>query len=374
MGMLVYVPWYPGLGCLAVNRVRQTPFPLTAGVDRVHFFSYCRYAIRAAVVTLGLRPGDKILAPAYICEAALLPFREFGIRVELFPVAEDFSVDPADVGRRLRSSAARLVLLVHYFGFPQPGFSDVLHLCDDHQVPLLEDAAHGFLSCYSDGTPLGSRGHISCFSFRKTLGLPHGAALVLNRVGTGQFQLPAASVDWLQSVRSVAGKAADSLSVRLGWSVRQPVARRSEPVVPKGGYTPSRGGMSGISRWLLAHADFERVRNLRRHNFLLWLHELVGCDGVSVLFPELPEWVVPLVFPIRVRNPDMVQRALFQAGVESMRWWASLPDMTSQEYGTAIAVSKELLVLPVHQDVSADAIRYGSRIVRDVVSASRGGA
>lgn len=85
-----------------------------------------------------------------------------------------------DLGRRI-GKRTRAVLCTHYFGFPQ-ALKALRALCDEHSVYLIEDCAHALFSCSGDGY-LGTWGDASVFSLRKTLPVPNGGALVLNRPG-----------------------------------------------------------------------------------------------------------------------------------------------------------------------------------------------
>jgi dTDP-4-amino-4,6-dideoxygalactose transaminase len=83
-----------------------------------------------------------------------------------------------DLNQLLKETGAKAVVLIHYFGFPQP-VADVKALTQPLGVALIEDAAHALLS-EADGRPLGTEGDVGIFCLHKGLGLPDGGALILN--------------------------------------------------------------------------------------------------------------------------------------------------------------------------------------------------
>jgi dTDP-4-amino-4,6-dideoxygalactose transaminase len=128
-------------------------------------------ALHAAVLALGIGPGDEVLVPAYTFPATANVVRFAGARpvlVDVHPLT--FNIDPeraaAAVTRRTRA-----VLAVHLFGRPAP-------VEDLPELPLLEDAAAA-LGALRRGRPCGSIGELGCFSFhpRKIVATGEGGAV-----------------------------------------------------------------------------------------------------------------------------------------------------------------------------------------------------
>jgi hypothetical protein len=153
------------------------PFDMYTYLSSVRFFRLGRHALLAALNILKLCPGDRVLVPAFICRDLLAPIHTVGAVPVFYEVGLDMkSVNLPEV------DCARAVLAVNYFGFPQdllPFYS----YCERHGATLIEDNAHGFLSCDETGTPLGERGDFGIFSIRKTFALPDSAMLMVNKAG-----------------------------------------------------------------------------------------------------------------------------------------------------------------------------------------------
>ena len=117
--------------------------------------------------------------PAMHCGVEVDAILQAGYQVAFYSVANDLSVDEDDLERKIRRQPG-LVVLIHYFGFPQPATRRIEALCSRHGCVLVEDCAHSLFS-KSAGRQLGDFGHVAVFSLRKTLGLFDGGAFRVNR-------------------------------------------------------------------------------------------------------------------------------------------------------------------------------------------------
>lgn len=141
----------------------------------IRLFSLARYALLEALKVSGIRPGQKVFVPAFICRDLLAPIHAVRATPCFYPVGT--SLAPQSLPALTDVNA---VLAVNYFGFPQ-ALDPFRAYCADHGAILIEDNAHGFLSRDEQGNLLGSRGDLGLVSLRKTIAIPDGAALLLNR-------------------------------------------------------------------------------------------------------------------------------------------------------------------------------------------------
>jgi perosamine synthetase len=120
-------------------------------------------ALDAAVVALGLGPGDEVILPSFTivsCAAAI-------VRAGAVPVVVDS--DPAtwnmDVNRLAEKITPRTkaIMVVHIYGLPVD-MDPVLALAKKHGLKIIEDAAEMHGQTYRN-RPCGSFGEISTFSF-----------------------------------------------------------------------------------------------------------------------------------------------------------------------------------------------------------------
>src|SRR5687767_748782 len=329
-----YVPMYQGLS--ATDFVR----PASAGTDCFPFnvahrlpFYRARNAIyhlfRALIET---NPGLTVLAPDYNSGNEILAMRAAGATIRYCPVRGDMSLDPEDVERYCERHQPDLLYVIHYAGWPQP-MPALVDLCRRRGMLLVEDCALSLLS-EMDGRPLGSFGDWSVFCLYKTLPLPNGALLVQN--GPRLESLERLRLRDAGSA-SVLGRTAELLVQRIRGRangvgaalqmVKRSMGRAAGALEVRRANVGDIGfnmddvdlAMSRMSERLLMRMDFAEIKRRRVENYRL-LSERLGPDVIQV-FPDLPEGVCPLFFPIIVQDKHAAAEALRAGGVDALEFW-----------------------------------------------------
>jgi len=121
-------------------------------------------ALHLAYAAAGLGPEDEFIIPALTFVATM----NAGIYLGAKPVladcisADDLTVSPGDVARKI-TPRTRLIVTMPYGGF-SPDMTALVHLANEHGIPLVEDAAHAPLATFK-GRALGTFGAAGAFSF-----------------------------------------------------------------------------------------------------------------------------------------------------------------------------------------------------------------
>ena len=153
---------------------KKNQFEFYSGNREIRFFRLGRHALLASFRIINVRSFDKILVPAFICRDLLAAIHDLGATPIFYDVSPNLKpIKLPDI------TNVCAVLAVNYFGFAQ----DLLPFrvyCERNGATLIEDNAHGFLSCDETGVELGTRGDLGVFSIRKTFTLPDGAMLIVN--------------------------------------------------------------------------------------------------------------------------------------------------------------------------------------------------
>lgn len=126
--------------------------------------SSCTAALHLACVALGVGPEVEVIVPTLTFVATASAVLLAGGRPVLADSigADDLTIDPADVERRITPST-RGVVCVHYGGYACR-MAELLDLCRDRGLFLIEDAAHAPGAGW-EGRMLGTLGDAGCFSF-----------------------------------------------------------------------------------------------------------------------------------------------------------------------------------------------------------------
>ena len=393
------VPVQPVLSfnLLAWRRKRSTPTVLDAGP--AIYVTAGRVAIALALQAMGVSKGDKVLVPAFHCASMVEPLAWVGAEPTFYRVRDDLSVDLDDVAAKT-DAATRVLLATHYFGFPQD-LVTLRNFCDYQGLKLLEDCAHSFFGTY-EGRPLGSYGDIAIASLTKFLPVPDGGCLISSRDNMENVRLHGQSV--VENIKGLWDCLEDAVYYKrlspiapflaLAKTTRS-IARSLRPA----GAADRRGSANSINpayatsgipgkfdaRWIdvRASAVTRAIGHMtagamnvdrRRHNYWALLEGLAGLTGCRPIKSTLPEGVVPYMFPLWIDDLDRLFPRLEDAAVPMLRFGQFLwPEMAEDECPISAALSRHLIQLPCHQNLTDDEIRWVIEQVRNIVGAGRGG-
>ncbi|TBT83028.1 DegT/DnrJ/EryC1/StrS family aminotransferase [Propioniciclava sinopodophylli] len=133
--------------------------------------------LTAALVAVGVRPGDEVVVPSYTFVASATSVLLMGAR----PVIAD--VDPrlgCLTGETLQpalSARTRAIMVVHIAGAPCP-MDEINAIAASWGIPVVEDAAQAHGATYK-GRPVGSLGNIASFSFQASKAMTAGEGGIL---------------------------------------------------------------------------------------------------------------------------------------------------------------------------------------------------
>ena len=141
-------------------------------------------ALRLALLGLKIRPGDKVLVPAYSCVALANAVLACGaIPVPIDARKSDWNLDPNDALKVIRDENPSAIIVVNTFGAPAE--LDAFRGLD---IPIIEDCAHAF-GRRINGRALGGRSVAAILSFHATklLGAGEGGMLLTNDTNLAEF-------------------------------------------------------------------------------------------------------------------------------------------------------------------------------------------
>ena len=330
-----------------------------------------RAALALALSLSGVGPGDSVLLPAYHCGSMVAPVRWCGAEPRFFSLRPDLSPDSEDLLRRLDTNV-KAIVAVHYFGF-LTDLSTLRDLCDERGILLLEDCAHALFGPAGQRLP-GSTGDYALASTRKFFPGADGGMLVANdamrplpalpgtalaaelRSGLGCIQR-AADADKLGKLsRPISSGLARVDRFRGRHALRRAapaseVQARDVRVGADDWFDPAelqhRG--RGVSRWLMERSNTARLTAHRRANYIALGQALAGLPGGRPLFAQLPEAVVPYVFPLLLDDPQIRFPQLKHAAVPMYRW----EDLSESDCEVSAQYQYRLVQLPCHQELDA---------------------
>ncbi len=154
-------------------------------------------AIHLALILLGIRPGDAVIASTFTFSATINPIAYLGatpILIDSEPGT--WNMDPrllekAIIEQRAQGSGSaekgvagpKAIIVVHLYGMPA-NMETIMEIANKYGIPVIEDTAEALGSRYMD-KPAGSFGKVSVLSFNgnKIITTSGGGALVSNDRG-----------------------------------------------------------------------------------------------------------------------------------------------------------------------------------------------
>jgi len=289
------------------------------------FFDSARRGFEYLLKKIMTDVSSVILMPGYIGESVregsgvFDPIRHTKVKYEFYKLNKDLSVNMADFRVRIEQPNVKAVLLIHYLGFPQKSLCDIVELCKKRGIILIEDCAHTFTSSFN-GKRLGEFGDFSFFSIHKIVPTRAGGILQINN-------------EEYDSLFDLAVENIDS---------------------------------SDLSQ--LIRTDLEAVSSIRRGNYNRYLDILSwNSPYFDILLPELPSGVVPLNFPIIIKNysREKLYFELIDRGVITVSlYYQMIAELPKEEFAHSYSISNSILNLPVHQDIDADDIALINKQLR----------
>jgi dTDP-4-amino-4,6-dideoxygalactose transaminase len=318
------------------------PFPLAD--PRCRLYSLGRHALWHGVRAAGLAPGDEILVPAYHHGSEVEALAQAGLTCRFYAGTTALSPDEGELDG-LVGGKTRALLLIHYLGFPQDA-ARWREWCHDRGLVLVEDAAQAWLARTADG-PVGSFGEVAVFCLYKTFGLPDGAALVTAdpaedgslRTALGLGLLARRHLAWLRSRvpldRNGASRVASSVSTTA----------EEEFALGDPGLGPARTTVGALRLVVGEDASVQRRANYEQLRDGL-------AEFVPPAFRDLPSGASPFVFPVATPAKPEVLRSLADAGIRAFDFWSiPHPSLPADEFPLAEALRREVIGLPVHQEL-----------------------
>ena len=275
-------------------------------------FENARSAISGFFRAAGLTAGATVLCPAYIGwspregSGVLDPLESLGLHVDFYRVTEDLGIDVDDLQDRLKRTNPAGVLVIPFFGHVPAGYRQAIAASRSAGALVLEDEAHAMLTDLVTGTT-GRQGHAAVLSLHKLLPVRSGGALLLAAEGRGIVD-PA--------------------------------------------------GLGGGSVTALSDYDLPAIASVRRGNVAVLFELLAPYAGEIVpLWDRAEEGEVLHSFPVLVRNAsrDEIYEAMNEKGLGVVSLYHTLVQAISpEEFPTSHQISRSILNLPVHQEVTHD--------------------
>jgi dTDP-4-amino-4,6-dideoxygalactose transaminase len=304
-------------------------------------------ALLAALMAIGIGPGDEVITTAYSFFATAGVIARLGARpvfVDIDP--KTFNLDSAQVARKI-TSQTKAVMPVHLFG-QCAKMEPIMEAVKDTGIHVIEDAAQAIGAQDNKGRQAGTIGHMGCFSFfpSKNLGAYGDAGMVI----TNDNHL----ADAVRVLRVHGGKPKYHHNL-IGGNFRLDALQAAI----------LRVKLKHLTKWTgMRRNNAERYRSLFKEVGLL--------ECVSL--PEDSPGHIYNQFVCRFPDRDRLQRFLREKGIETEVYYPiplhlqeCFSDLgyRSGDFPNAEAAARESLALPVYPELTEEQQRYVVEQIKD---------
>lgn len=150
----------------------EQAFAEYVGSQRALAVNSCTAALHLGLIVSGIQAGDEVITSPLTFAATANVIVLTGARpvfADINPVT--LNIDPKAIERAI-TPRTRAIMPVHFGGLPCE-MDEIMALAKDHQLAIVEDAAHAVGTRYH-GKMIGSLGNIACFSFYANKNLTTG--------------------------------------------------------------------------------------------------------------------------------------------------------------------------------------------------------
>jgi hypothetical protein len=295
-----------------------------------------------------LKPYN-IWLPSYLCASIIDAIRFSETRINFFEINCRLEID--DFSWIEAIERGDLVIFIDYFGFPVD--SNLIESVKNRGAFILEDASQALLT-----KEVGKNSDFVLYSPRKLLGIPDGGILVCHY--TLEFDPaslgPPPAEWWLKSLTAtILRREFDKYGGDNYWFQLFQEVEANQPI---GNFK-----MSELSYSLIFHSfDYSEIETRRKDNFDLLLDKL---SEISV-YKHLPSNVVPVGFPIRVKNRDQLRQKLFSQEIYPPLHWP-IDGIVPESFTESHQLESEIMTLPCDQRCSVeDMERVANFLIREL--------
>ncbi|MDO5337843.1 MAG: DegT/DnrJ/EryC1/StrS aminotransferase [Eubacteriales bacterium] len=303
---------------------------------------------------MDFKPDDAIrtaYVPIYTCETVLAPFEKAGYELIFYDLDENMTpvFDPSVLDK------ISVLSLCGYYGFSAYD-RDFVSACSRRGICIIEDATHSIFS--ADG--IDRRCDYIVGSFRKWIGVACGGFAIKAK---GKFSAPL-----LPPLEEHIRQREECLSLKNHFEKLSPLEQ--ERVLQQGDALFWKSemqlrqifdsyGADEASIKIMEYYPVSKLQEKRRANYQYLLEHLKPSSAWRLVFPSLPDGVVPSHLTLFARNRDMLKEILSHAGIGCTVYWPVGPLVNLENHPTAQYIYDHVCSIPCDQ-------RYGDQEMQEI--------
>jgi len=306
---------------------------------------YGRMALELGYISLSIGEGDIVLYPKICCDVLMVPAHNLGVKVLFYDVDDQLRPDMESIKKLVSGNSVKAILAIHYFGF-SVDLDELKQFTVANGLFLIEDAAHSF-SSKQNGYPLGAVGDISILSYRKSVCVVNGAALIVNNdIALKKIDAVMEHLNTLSFQNPNSGrlnKFLHRIEILYGIPFTRIRKKNYQPEVPgvsehqQTPYKIDTASLKIISNW-----NVEQEGQRRRKEYLKWVKKL-NTKEFKPLFSEIDNDTVPMVAPFLTENLKADLKYFGDRRISAYPW-PTLPKYVADNYPNTVETVNKIIV------------------------------
>lgn len=346
-----------------VTKEFEQEFAAALGTSEAVAVSSGTAALHLAALALDLGPGAEVIVPSLSFVAVASTIAMTGAKPVFADIQgiDDLTIAPDEIVRLITPNTRALVVM-HYGGFPA-NIEAILAIARDHNLKVIEDAAHSPLVMTAHGM-LGTLGDVGCFSLFATKNVTMGEG--------GMLVSPHSDI--IEKARSLRSHCMTTSS----WDKQQGRASAYDVNGLGFNYRPT-DLEAALGRVQLQKISNDRLR--RRRIAQIYKDELCDIPGLdlpfSTYYGDSAHHLFPVLLP-RQSNRQTLQAELRREGIQSsvhfppihlFSYYRSTCKTGPGMLPLTEEVAERELSLPMHARMQDDDARLVARTLRQLLVA-----
>lgn len=318
-----------------------------------------RGSIEYLIDIINFKENEYVLLPAYLAEGLIRPFKRKKVKFLFYKSNSELCPDIDDIKKIINEVNVRLIVVIHYFGYPQ-NIELIKEITYGKKILILEDCAQALFSRDESGFLLGTKGDFSIFSLTKFLPVPDGSFIIVNNdeYENRKIEYRKSFLHVISVISLIIYLYFKTFHVKIMRGLLSSVINPLLLLLQVGyyycnNYARNPVKISGFTLKILQNINFDILISKRQENILnLYENDMLSFwKRLPVEYNDFNLTGIPLI----VTNRKEIIRELKKNKIEVLTYtkkWNFFPENNRTEFTNEIKFYSEHLLLPVSENIT----------------------
>lgn len=317
--------------------------------DDMIFLNGGKSSIKFILNTIDIQPSQFIALPSYLCPSIVDIFENLNINYKFYSINKNFEINIDKLDSLVKNKNIFAVFFINYFGFFYNNKTkSYLSNLKEKGILLIEDAVHCFYLNREDKFI----GDFVFNSYRKFL--PIDGSIILSNKKYKAIPIKDSYFYLIERSRKF------KKAFIKGKNISEELILKEFEKAHKNYYLRDNFySMNHKYQNFLKHFPKDFLSSKRLENYIYLFQNLKFIKEIEFVFKDLPSSeVVPLSFPIFIKNRDYIRKKLMEYNIFAPIHWSLENCSWLNDFDDSIYMSSNLLSLPIDWRYSISDMEY----------------